>query len=114
MTRLFEVKESSLVEKKCLEEEVDGLRTAATPPKDESNKVKAFKTHANFVARVQVLESDCMEATTMGFNTAMSQLTLLNPRLNTKGVRLLSQVVDGKLFHPPDSPNTEDDGRHEE
>ena len=56
-----------------------------------------------------------MKATTIRFDTTMTQLKLLNPGLNTEGIGFLSQVVDNKLVPPPNSlDDDEDDGHHEE
>ena len=39
-----------------------------------------------------------------GFEAAVSQLSLLNPGLNIEGVSHMSQIIDGQVVPPPDSP----------
>ena len=44
----------------------------------------------NFVARIQILESDCVDALADDFEAAVNQLSMLNPGLNTEGTEILS------------------------
>lgn len=96
----LEEEKSWMSEKKKLEED---LRVISTPADDKSDDLKVLKYRVEFVA---------------GFETAVTQLEVLNPRLNTEGIGILTQVVDGRLvLASPDSPLYDEevhDGKHEE
>ena len=80
------------------------LKIAMEPAEGEPESVTDLHTRADFIARIQILESDCIDALAYGFEAALNQMSVLNPGLNTKGTRVLSQVVDGRVVPPPDSP----------
>ena len=77
------------------------------PVEDELEGVIDLCTRTDFVARIQLLESDCVDALADGFNATVNQLSVLNPRLNTEGTEVLSQVIDGRVVPPLDSPEVE-------
>ena len=45
-----------------MEKEVADLKAAMVPVEDKPESVTDFRIHANFVARIQILESDCVDA----------------------------------------------------
>ena len=77
------------------------------PAEGEPKGFAKLKTRVELVARIQLLESNCMDAMTKGFETVMVQLSVLNSGLNTEGSGVLSQVINGKVVSPPDSPELE-------
>ena len=48
-----------------------------------------------------------------GFDSAVGQLSLLNPGLVTEGTGYTYQIVDGAIVPPPDSPVVDNDGSGE-
>ena len=56
------------------------------PAEDEPESVTDLHTHIDFVVRIQIFESDCVDALADGFKAAVNQLFVLNPRLNTEGI----------------------------
>ena len=74
------------------------------PAEDESEDTALLRSRSELVARIQLLEGDCVGAMVDGFEAAVSQLSLLNPGLNTEGVSHMSQIIDGQVVPPPDSP----------
>ena len=66
-----------------------------------------LRTRSDFIARIHLLESDCVGALADGFEAAVSQLSVLNPSLKTDGAGVLSQIVDGWIVPPPDSPEVD-------
>ena len=83
---------------------------------EETNIEKALITKRYLIVRSRVLEQDVMDTLSYGFNTAVEQLKILNPEveLMVEGVGPFNQVVDGKIFYPPDdSPEEESDGEDE-
>ena len=74
------------------------------PAEDESEETAPLRSRSELVARIQLLETDCVGALADGFEAAVSQLTLLNPDLNTEGVGYMSQIIDGQIVPPPESP----------
>ena len=60
-------------------------------------------SRTELVARIQLLEVHCVGAMADGFEVAVSQLSLLNPDLNTEGVGYMSQIIDGQVVPPPES-----------
>ena len=77
------------------------------PAEDEPESVTDLRTRTDFVAKIQILESDCVYALADSFEAALNQLFILNLRLNTEGTGVLSQVVNGRVVPPPDSPEDE-------
>ena len=88
-----------------LSREVEDLKAVMLPAKDKPNRMADLRTRYDFIARIQLLESDCIGALADGFKAAVSQLSVLNPSLNTDGAGVLSQIVDGQVMPPPDSPD---------
>ena len=107
MAKASEERGLLLLKKKNLEKEVADLKVAMLPAEDEPEGISIFKTHADMVARIQVLNSDCVDALFDGFEIAMAQLTFLNSGLNTEDAGVLSQVVDGRVVPPPKSSDLE-------
>ena len=77
------------------------------PAEGEPEGVEDLRMLADFIAQIQLLKSDCIDALACDFEFVVNQLSMLNPRLNTEGTGVLSQVVDGRVVPPPDSPNVE-------
>ena len=77
------------------------------PAEDELKRMADLHTHSDFIARIQLLESDCVGALADGFEAAVNQLSVLNPSLSTEGAGVLSQIVDGRVVPPPDSPGVD-------
>ena len=77
------------------------------PMEGEPEGVANLQTCAELVARIQVLESNCVDALSNSFETALVQLLVLNPGLNIDDTRVLSQVIDGRVVPPPNSPELE-------
>ena len=73
-----------------MEKEIDDLKEAMLPLEGEPKGIADLHSRAELVARIQTLESDCVNFLTNGFETALAQLSVLNPRLNTDGARVLS------------------------
>ena len=96
-----------MLEKERLEKEVADLKTAMLPVDGEPEGVADLHSRAKLIARIQVLELDCVDALTDGFETALTQLSVLNPGLNIEGVGVLSQVIDGRVVPLLDSPEVE-------
>ena len=55
------------------------------PAEDESEDTTLLRSRSELVARIQLLEGDCVGAMVDGFEAAVSQLSLLNPGLTLKG-----------------------------
>ena len=87
-----------------LAREIEDLKAAMLPAEDESEDTAPLRSRSELVARIQLLEGDCVGAMVDGFEAAVSQLSLLNPGLNTEGVSHMSQIIDGQVVPPPDSP----------
>ncbi|CAI8602658.1 unnamed protein product [Vicia faba] len=90
-----------------LSREVEDLKAILLPAEDEPEGMADLRTHSNFIARIQLLESDCVGALADGFEFAVNQLSVLNSGLNIEGTRVLSQVVDGRVVPPLDSPDVD-------
>ncbi|KAL5080186.1 hypothetical protein RYX36_008607 [Vicia faba] len=98
------------LDQECLEsdnghlaKEFEDLKAAMLPAEDESEETAPLQSRSELVARIQLLETDCVGALADGFEAAVSQLTLLNPGLNTKGVDFMSQIIDDQVMPPPES-----------
>ena len=76
--------------------EVADLKADMLPVKDESEGVADLRTRADFITRIQLLESDCVDTMADDFESVLNQLFVLNPGLNTEGTGVLSQVIDGQ------------------
>ena len=63
-----------------------------------------MRTRSDLVARIHLLETDRVGALADGFEAAVSQLAILNPGMNTEGVGFMSQIIDGQVVPPPESP----------
>ena len=90
-----------------MEREVADLKASMMPVEGEPEGVIDSRTRVDFVARIQILESDCVDALVDGFEVVVNQLSVLNLALNTEGTGVLSQVIDGRVVPPPDSPEVE-------
>ena len=77
------------------------------PTDDEPEEIASLRTRSDLVARIHLLESDCVGALVDRFETAVSHLSVLNLGLNTEGVRFMSQIIDGQVVPPPDSPDVD-------
>ena len=107
VVKASEERNSLLLERELLEKEVADLKATMVPAEDKLKGVANLKTCVELVARIQVLESNSMDALADGFETVMVQLSVLNLRLNTEGTWVLSQVINGRVVPPPDSPEVE-------
>ena len=112
--KAYEERDSLMLEKEWLENdrerlerEVADLKASMMPTEGEPEGVTNLHTRTKLIARIQILESDCVDTLANGFETALTQLFMLNPGLNTEGVRVLSQVIYGHVVPPPDSPEVE-------
>ena len=74
------------------------------PINDESEETASLRTRLDLVARIHLLETDCVGALADGFEATISQLAILNPGMNTEGVGFMSQIIDGQVVPPPESP----------
>ena len=86
-----------------LVKEVEDMKATMLPAEDESEETAPLRSRSDLVARIHLLETDCVGALEDGFEPAVSQLTLLNPGLNTEGVGFMSQIIDGQVLPPPES-----------
>ena len=77
-----------------MERKVINLKAAMMPVEGEPEGVTNLNTRTDFIARIQILEPDCVNALADGFEAVVNQLSVLNPGLNTEGTRVLSQVID--------------------
>ena len=75
-------------ERERLEREVIDLKVAMMLVEGEPEGVTSLHTRTDFVARVQILESDCVNALANNFKAVVNQLSVLNPGLNTEGTGL--------------------------
>ena len=73
-----------------MEREVTDLKAAMMLMEGKPEGVTDLRTHTDFVARIQILESDCVDALADDFEAAVNQLSMLNPGLNTEGTEILS------------------------
>ena len=87
-----------------LAKEVEELKAAMLPVEDESEETAPLRSRSELVARIQLLEADCVGALADGFEAVVNQLALLNPNLNTEGAGYMSQIIDGQVVPPPESP----------
>ena len=71
---------------------------------------KSMATRGDQIARIRLLEQDGMDTLGYGFSTAVEQLKILNPRVElvVEGAGPFNQVVDRKMFYPPDDSSVED------
>ena len=74
------------------------------PVDDDSEETASLRTRSDLVARVHLLETDCVGALSDGFEAAVSQLAILNPSMNTEGAGFISQIIDGQVVPPPEAP----------
>ena len=88
-----------------LSRDIEDLKAVMLPAEDEPEGMADLRTRSNFMARIYLLESDCIGALADGFEAAVSHLSVLNSGLNTKWVGVLSQIVDSQVVPPPDSPD---------
>ena len=77
------------------------------PAEDEPEGMSDSCMRSDFIARIQLLESDYVGALADGFESAVNQLSMINLGLNTEGAGVLSQIVDGRVMPPPDSPDVD-------
>ena len=87
-----------------LVKEVEDLKAAMLLAEDESEETTPLWSRSELVARIQLLEVDCVGAMADGFEATISQLSLLNPGLNTEGAGYMSQIIDGQVVPPLESP----------
>ena len=71
---------------------------------DKSEETAPLRSRSDLVTRIHLLETDCVGALADGFEVVVSQLALLNPGMNTEGVGFMSQIIDGQVVPPPESP----------
>lgn len=84
------------MENKRLEED---LRAEWAPANDEPEDLKGLKTRVELIEKIEALGLDCFEIGEAGINMLVSQLKVLNPELNSEGIRMAEKIVDGKLIH---------------
>ena len=96
-----------------LAQQIEEMNAAMQPAEDEPEDIVALKSRLELVAHIRLLEADCVGALEDGFNSAVGQLSLLNPGLVTEGIGHTHQIVDGVIVPPPDSPSTDNDGSGE-
>ena len=96
-----------------LTQQIEDLKVAMLPAEDEPEDIAALKSRSELVAHIRLLEADCVGAMEEGFDSAVSQLSLLNPGLITEGTGYMYQIVDGAIVPPPDSPVVDNDGSGE-
>ena len=90
-----------------MEKEVADLKATMFPIDGELEGVADLHSRAELIAQIQILGSDCISVLTDDFETSLTQLSVLNLGLNIEGVGVLSQVIDGRVVPPPDSPEVE-------
>ena len=90
-----------------LSREIEELKAAMLPADDEPEEIASLRTRSDLVARIHLLESECVSALADGFEAVVSQLFVLNPSMNTEGVGFLSQIIDGQVVPPPESPDVD-------
>ncbi|MCI87246.1 pentatricopeptide repeat-containing protein, partial [Trifolium medium] len=61
-------------------------------------------TRAELVEKIRVLGQDVLDGVKFGFDNAVDQLKVLNPRvdLNTEGLSMLKRVENGEIVIPPE------------
>ncbi|CAI8614961.1 unnamed protein product [Vicia faba] len=67
-----------------LSREIEELKAAMLPADDEPEEIASLHTCSDLVARIHLLESDCVGALADRFEAVVSQLPVLNPGLNTR------------------------------
>ena len=97
-------KERLETDNECLSKEVEELKAAMFPAEDESEETAPLRTRSDLVAHIHLLETDCVSALADGFEAVVSQLAILNPGMNTEGVGFMSQIIDGQVVPPSESP----------
>ena len=101
---LFRSRDRLAAEVERLGKQVEELNAAQQPAEDEPEDLMALKSRAEFIAHIRNLEEDAVGALEDGFNSAVDQLSLLNPGLVTEGIGHTHRVVGGAIIPPPDSP----------
>ena len=88
--------------------ELEGI---ITPAEEETNVENSMVSRADLIAHIRVLEQDVVDTLSYGFNKAVEQLKILNPLVEmvVEGAGPFNQVINGKLFYPPDSSYGEDE-----
>ena len=66
-----------------LTQQIEDLKVAMLPAEDEPEDIAALKSRSELVAHIRLLEADCVGAMEEGFDSAVGQLSLLNPGLVT-------------------------------
>jgi len=81
----------------------DALKKADLPRKDEAEDTAVLRC-ADLVDRIGELEGSLVEAVQHGFDRAVAQMKVVNPRIDlcVEGIHLLSDVEDGVIKPPPD------------
>ena len=90
-----------------LSKEIEELKAVMLPADDEPEEIASLCTRSDLVARIHLLESDCIGALADGFEAAVSQLSVLNQGMNIEGVGFLSQIIDGQVVPAPESPDVD-------
>ncbi|CAI8586136.1 unnamed protein product [Vicia faba] len=96
-----------------LTQQIEDLKVSMLPAEDEPEDITALKSRSELVAHIRLLEVDCVGAMEEGFDSAVGQLSLLNPGLITEGTGYMYQIVDGAIVPPPDSLVVDNDGSGE-
>ena len=88
--------------------ELEGI---AALTEEETDTEKALVSSVELIACIWVLEQDVMDTLGYGFNTAVEQLRILNPWVEfvVKGAGPFNQVIDGKIYYPPEDSDGEDE-----
>ncbi|MCI73102.1 hypothetical protein A2U01_0094366, partial [Trifolium medium] len=75
-------------ERKKLQEELGALQLSMTPVENEPEAARGLSTRVELVERIQVFGQDVLDGVKFGFDNAVDQLKVLNPRveLNTEGL----------------------------
>src|SRR4051812_239243 len=96
-------------EGKRLRERVAELERSHLPAAEEDEDEKALVTRSQLLGKVRELEIDCVATLGAGFQIAVDQLKVLNPRLVTKGIGPYHKVVDGRIEPNPEYEDWEDE-----
>ena len=94
-------------ENQRLSREVEDLKAVMLLAEDEPERMADLHMRSDFVAHIQLLESDYVGALDDGFEAVVSQLSVLNLGLNIDRAEVLSQIVDGRVLPPPNSPEVD-------
>ncbi|MCI01752.1 hypothetical protein A2U01_0022780, partial [Trifolium medium] len=98
-------------ERKKLQEELGTLQLSMTPDEDEPEAARGLSTRAELIEKIWVLGQDVLDGVKFGFDNAVDQLKVLNPRLelNTELLSMLKRVENGQLVIPPEYVEMEEE-----